>query len=292
MLTKTEIFNIIKFTIMRKGYSLDMYLSRMKNKIKMPIAASIALVLLLSFISCGNNSIPVEESAIPIGEWYRKNPYLECGTDAYDYSLLPDYPDECTLSRYGYYDVPQEQVDTMSTQGLVITCVEYPLEVNLYFFDTYYIGYRVLKNKYTALRELCQRDNAAEILAAFYGSISYDDLDLSQDATTVQMRFLEMIIADDEIVDKADESTRKLLIKEGILKAVDDSQNHNNDYGTNTTLFMISKYLYKDSAEFKEIVDSNSDVYSFVTAEYDYVPNSLSDEVCNLIIDIAMKYIE
>lgn len=199
--------------------------------------------------------------------WYKESPILAAGTDAFDYSSMPEQSEEDTRSIYEYYYLPTETVESMSSQGLLITTLDYPMIILIYAYNSFVQGYERVKVNCSSLAELVKRDGTAEMLDAFYASVDYAEVKKTDDSYIMRMRVLEMIIADDDVVSKADSKTRAGIIKSGIEKIAENQKNYDEEFGTNSTLYMISKYLYYDSEEFKQLVDSDVYAKNFVSGE-------------------------
>lgn len=252
-----------------------------KNSI---IALIILVVTLVSFSGCSSKNRDDSKS------WYKNNPLLEIGTDSYDFSMLPEYPNDATVSRLTYYDVPQDTVDSMSTQGLLKTCLDYPYSVNLVAYDTSKIGYHVVKSQFRPLAALVERQDAPEILASFYSSFTYSDAYYSDYDALFSIKMLEMIISDDVIVEKYDSASRKAIVKQGINNIVENSEELDSYFFLSDTLHMVSKVLYYDCQEFKELADSDARIKSFVTGEAEYLDAEVDEEALSKIIDMATDY--
>ena len=67
--------------------------------------------------------------------------------------------------------VPENILETMDTDALVETVLDYPLLVNLFLFDTPQQGFNSVLNDSNALRELVAREDAREILLQKYSSM-------------------------------------------------------------------------------------------------------------------------
>lgn len=237
-------------------------------------------------VSCG------DKDTEPTCAWYKESSILAAGTDAFDYSTVPERPDDWQYSAYEYYDLPEDTVESMSSQGLLITTLDYPLMVCFYAFNSLVGGFNVIKSAYLPLRELTQRDGTAEMLDSFYASVNYADVKKTDEDYPIKMRFLEMLIADDDVVSKADSKTRASIIKSGIEKIAENQMKYDNEFGTNTTVYMVSKYLYYDSEEFKNLVDSDEDVKNFVSGKDTFLSSEADEEVVDKIIEFATEYVE
>ena len=105
-------------------------------------------------------STPADFYTADVEEWFDSE-------GSYIYPITPSDPIWHEMS-YGEWvaacNMPQEVVDTLSTEELVNAALDYPLKMDYMFFNSYSAGIQHLLEKSNVYRELFEREDAPEAL--------------------------------------------------------------------------------------------------------------------------------
>lgn len=107
----------------------------------------------------------------------------------YEYPIVPGTPEwielETNIDKIDACSIPDEMVQQMSTEALLETYLTHPLATNIFSFDNYDSGFKVLKQYYhMGLDELVKRDDLRGVILDAYARISVCTSDMTEDMTT------------------------------------------------------------------------------------------------------------
>jgi hypothetical protein len=93
--------------------------------------------------------------------------------------------------------VPKKVLKNLSTEALVLTCMDFPLAFTYSAHNNPMLGIKVLLDGFNGLQELQTRADAAEALIAYYASIDIDKVAASEsDAIGIGvLGYLELVMA-------------------------------------------------------------------------------------------------
>lgn len=96
--------------------------------------------------------------------------YVSGVEGVYQYPVLPGTQEwvdlDSTAARVAACRVPQETLDAMTTEALVVTAAAHPFNLNMYAFDKIEDGFRSVLGKNDALTALQERPDRHEALQA------------------------------------------------------------------------------------------------------------------------------
>lgn len=193
--------------------------------------------------------------------WFKR----QTTTDAYNF---PEYTGDGPLywdDAIEFYQIPDEILSGMSTDGLIETCLNYPLfAANMGASAvSMYSGFLDTCKQFNGLSELFKRDAAAVKLKDIYIQNRLDKIISSDPYSSLRMRYLEYIIAQDEILYRLSEAERSALCD----ACVNRFETVRNDYEgylpPDSTLLIASKILSADDADFKELIKEYPGIDTF-----------------------------
>ncbi|MBR3416710.1 MAG: hypothetical protein IKH09_08455, partial [Clostridia bacterium] len=121
--------------------------------------------------------------------WFHK----EEVTDAYSF---PEYAAEEPMDWNrvrDYYQVPEDEIKAMSTEGVIETCLDYPIfGISMVTSNTsIYAGFRETLDSFIGFKELFSRPDAGRKMLEFYESIDFEDVvDSSDTVFSLRVRYL------------------------------------------------------------------------------------------------------
>jgi hypothetical protein len=119
--------------------------------------------------------------------------------------------------------IPQDVLDNMSTAGLVETVLNYPLYGDLFAHSSSQVGIEAIRRDFNGLSTLLTRPDAGTLLLERYQAM---DLNEVQEKPTPaergdfvsRVRYLEIILAQPEILSQLSLEERTVLLQEAMVK--------------------------------------------------------------------------
>ena len=183
--------------------------------------------------------------------------------DAYDFPVYEKTEPLEYVEILNFLQVPESVLKTMSTEGLIETCINYPRFGDMMLYDSFQQGFDKVRNNFNGLNELYIRDDAPAKLINVIKSI---DLNKLQDAqsSAILYRCICYMVAQDEIINSINNSDAKELLK--TLKSHENliKKRFSDFYGLNNTLFVEFRIYKKLYPEFKSLYDSHIGLQTFV----------------------------
>ena len=94
----------------------------------------------------------------------------------YEYPVVPGTPEwlsyATVIGRRKACQVPDEILEHMTTDALLLTALDYPFMSDIYAFNTMQMGYEAVKKHCNSLREFERRSDCLEALSRYCQSIS------------------------------------------------------------------------------------------------------------------------
>jgi hypothetical protein len=148
--------------------------------------------------------------------------------------------------------VPAEVLQRMSTEGLVETCLSYPLLFDIFAANNLQIGFQAVASSFNGLQELLRRPDAGRVLFKVYQTMDPEAVlskePSKQAAFTFEFAHVELLLAQPAILNKLTPTERKLLTKESFakFKAKDNHLDTFGGFGELTTALVLGRILEKD----------------------------------------------
>ena len=133
-------------------------------------------------------------------------------SDAYVFPVYEGEESIGYMEMLDFLQVPEDVLNTMSTEGLIETCINYPCIWNMYFSSsTLQQGFLRVRDNFNGLTELYKRVDAPEKLVKMFKSIDLYKLQ-NADHSALLYRCICYMIAQDEIIDNLCESDSEELL--------------------------------------------------------------------------------
>lgn len=182
----------------------------------------------------------------------------------------------------------EQTLEDMTTEGLLVTCLDYPLFGNIVFYDNLTAGFNNVARNYNGLTELLNRDDVGSVIIDFYEQVDYDSVISTDKYGSLRLKYLELMIASDDVLQTMSYEMRQELLDICIEKCTIAVDEYDGKINPITTALIAGKILYMDCAEFKEIADTEPVVMNFLqgmgVGEY-------SDELWNEIVECVKEYV-
>ena len=202
--------------------------------------------------------------------WYKQKEE----TDAY---AFPEYDGEEAvdwMSTVDFYQIPEDVLKVMSTDGLIEACLDYPLYSAGMIFsnESVYAGFLRTRSEFNGLQELFKRKDAPDKLVRLYREVSPDKAYRSDDSASLRMRYLQYIIAQDEVLNGLSTEGRKQLLDECMNKVEQYYTSHRDVFALDPALMIAARICKRDCEAFRGLMVDEPWMESFAATGI-MVPN-------------------
>jgi len=219
--------------------------------------------------------------------------------DAYDYSdfkvkaktwkPLTSYEEKLNDCQ-----IPNILLTSMSTEGMVETCLTFPFYIDIFAFDDIQDGFQKITSRFNGFEELYKRKDAGTIILNRYKSIQPDAFNNTW--TNIQkgqfgwkITYIEMLLAQKEIITMLNKNERIDLLDNSLSylkKKMDQRELYGIDALEMTVLVMGRVLMVEEFAELNTKISNNLNLKSFIEEGVTNETNSLDE-----IINITKQYI-
>lgn len=133
-----------------------------------------------------------------------------------------------------------------------------------YCFNSLLEGYQRLVLRYNVLQELNKREDSRRELLRLYQSINLYDLRKNNRISTIRLTFLEMTLAQEEILSKLSKDKCRALIIECFHKAKQIRKEFKGHFSTGKTIDLAIKCFYYSDAAFTQMVNSSEALLTYM----------------------------
>ncbi len=250
------------------------------------LAAALAIVGLCAYAAA-------KPESSKSGVWYKDIAASYLGVDlanTYDYTELDkQLPQIEPADRAEFLAVPEEKLNAMTTEELLVTCLDYPSYWEFLAFSTLEQGFDIIYDRYNGLQALLERDDAGEVLTAFYSHIDLEQVLSKEKYDPFRLKYLELII--EHAVDNMGADSRRELFEVCRKMFTAISEQYGDDHSSIMTIGIAGKILYKESDDFKSYVDGNEDVKGFLGVSSVHT-GCISEENYKQLCRMVMEYRE
>ncbi|MDR2894385.1 MAG: hypothetical protein LBU97_02855 [Alistipes sp.] len=131
-------------------------------------------------------------------------------------------PEETIQSRLDALQIPDNVLSTISTAGLLETCLNFPYLIDILFSNDYQQGFEALLAEFNGFRELMIRSDLINALLVKYGRVGKEVAEIRMQSDVEKGRFsfrnfvLEMMLAQNVVIENLTEEQEKQLFKMSI----------------------------------------------------------------------------
>ena len=182
--------------------------------------------------------------------------------DAYEFPITPAGNPDKWKEFQTYQEmldacqIPEKKLKVMTTEGLIETCINYPMALNFMLSDSFVLGYNSVCENFNGLQELYARNDCVEKILDFFNSINIKNLKDVKNASLIY-RFCCMLCSQDNIISRLDSEQQNKLINTLDLHIKDIRKNYKDFYSENAPLFAKFKILKIKYQEFNKLLKDN-----------------------------------
>lgn len=190
-----------------------------------------------------------------------------------------------------YNQIPDEELKEMSTKSLVETCLNYPLFASGMVFSnvSMYDGFQNTRNQFNGLNELFKRTDAGSELVSVYQSVNSKDVLENDPYPTLRVKYLEYILAQDEILQTLTKDEKEKLCTFCLEKLEKQYSDEKQPFYIDSTILVLARIYAIDSADFMKLVESSPNLGMFLK---NGVLEEVSEENIALLRDFFEKQLE
>ncbi|UOQ71340.1 hypothetical protein [Hymenobacter cellulosilyticus] len=190
--------------------------------------------------------------------------------------------------------IPAETLRTMSTKGLVTTCLNYPMLPSMHAYGSLQEGFQAVASNFNGLQELLRRPDAGREIFKIYRLMDPKAItkieSKKQGAFTFDFTYVEMLLAQPTIIEKLTPAERKEVVRESFakFKAKDEHLAIFGGYGEITSALVIGRVLKREnaSAAYKSSQPTGADAMQVFLA----TGKVLDTQVINRIVADAQAF--
>jgi len=240
------------------------------------LALSLATLITISGLSCTRQTI----------------------NEAYDYPTKPGTDAWKALgsldAMFNACQIPEATLSKLTTSALVETVLNYPLLMNYLAYNNPQQGFDMLVSHFNGLQELFKREDAGTILLMRYHNmypteINDDWTDAEKGFYSFSFSNIEMLLAQEQILDNLTETQCQELVSEALIKYEAKLQ-QTEIYGfiaqESTALLMARVMQHAKYTPFMQELEKNTELKSFLTKG-----SFATDSVMNEILSTAKQFI-
>lgn len=219
-----------------------------------------------SYAQSGDNNLTVNE------EWYDEvnNEYkFPINVDSEDWKNLNSHQemiDACTI--------PENLIESLSTKELYELVIKYPLLIDMFAYDSENEGFDVIRGYFNGLEALLNREDIVNTLLDAYSNIELSSKDQDNFETLSKTQFLELMMTDENIVNKMSVTQKDRLSKlayENYCKKQTNNLYTNcesklyeyaNNNGTLNDINTVKKFVLNANINYSTLELYNPDVFS------------------------------
>ena len=204
----------------------------------------------------------------------------------YQYPTEPPDPSLTNAQKMEYWNIPEDVLPCLETDGLVETCCNYPDLWLCFTAGTYGLisGYDLLSRYLRGIGELESRTDAIQSLLNKY--ISLDTTQIGSWASF----FIELSLGRDSIILHSNTEQKKTVVLELLTKQL-LKQELNKPVGvfySEGTIYSMARIMYRDNFEpFLDIYEANNKIQLLIG----YGAYYHDEDVINTIVDLANTYL-
>ncbi|MDR1736121.1 MAG: hypothetical protein LBR85_04525 [Oscillospiraceae bacterium] len=197
------------------------------------------------------------------GLWFQS----EEKTDAYQFPVYEGESGRPYAEIVNSLQIPEDKLRAMSTEGLVETCMNYPLfALGIYTSnESMYAGFMKTRKEFNGLEALFKREDAQKILVGKFLKVNLKELaNGADDFSILRLRYLEYILAQDEILKSLTPEERQILTDTCQKMIAEKVEKYKDVFSIDSTLLIAARIQVLDNPEFAEYAQSNKKIKYFI----------------------------
>ena len=218
---------------------------------------------------------------------------LSAFSQVYDYKINPNNKNwnelKTETERLNALQIPQIILEKISTDDLIISCLNYPAFGHYLAYNYQQTGFDYVYNNFNGLQELFNRKDAGKKLLNLYKSFAIEgnnSLGIDTAYLSIRFNFLELIISQETIIKQLSFKEKQELVEVAQNKYYSKINNEtfNSIYGIIPTLLIITRTINEVN---QDLLKNYSSVVVFMQTSQLSDKNDIS-----IIINSSSKFLK
>lgn len=206
--------------------------------------------------------------------WYQTEKQAAEG-EVYEYQEKNNDTCKIVTDLYEEDQIKKEELLVMSTEKLVDACLCYPLFGMIYASnESEKAGFREIWNKFNGLQELEKREDAGRVLMEIYQQLDHREVAVSgDDFYLMRMKYLEMILSDNRILNKLSKHERSELSACARRYIEIRKEEFADPFIKGTTIQLVAAIAELDDKDYIKFAEEHKSTARFLTGDLLAVSN-------------------
>ncbi len=187
--------------------------------------------------------------------------------------------------------ISEDILSTVSTEELLLYCMNYNLMADVFAFNTIDDGKAELKENFNGVQELLKRKDAADCLIKLYKLYDLNDQKSKDTNCCIRFHYLESLICYSEIFDNltvAQSDTLTIACAQKINEMVNAEEAI---FSPNISMLIAARCQYSTSEDFRAIIDASPAAKQFIENGI-ILDEEISDSIIGEIVSYFNTLIE
>lgn len=167
--------------------------------------------------------------------------------------------------RVALSQVPSELLGELSTDELIVTCLNYNLLGDIGLYNSLQQGFDILKKQYNGFHELLKRKDAGSRLLALYKAIDFNELYEKDRFSSIRMNTIHMLLAEESVLRSLKDREVKDLINECYAKGKELLESKSGGFRYTAEVYVGLRCLYLHDSSIKRAIERDDSLKKFVT---------------------------
>lgn len=189
--------------------------------------------------------------------------------------------------------IPEEKIKFMTTDELLISCLNYNLLIDMAFADTTAGGYEALKKEFNALPALIERPDLGSRLLVLYRMIDLYDLMDRDRSSILRLSLIESLLSEKRVIKSLTDSEVKELVNVCSRKMEQILNTKGAPVSYTGSVYTILRCLYQRDSSVKRLIDQEENLKSYINGSSSLNIFDVEDEVLGRIyLHIVQNYLQ
>lgn len=160
--------------------------------------------------------------------------------------------------------IPDDLLKEMSTDELIVSCLNYNLLVDLGLYNSLQEGFAVLAKQYNGLQELLKRPDAGSRLLTLYKAIDLNKFSEEDRYCTLRMTLIHTLLAEQSVLQTLNDKEVEELVKACYLNGTQVLATKSSCFNFTPAAYVGLRCLYEHDSSVRKIIDNCGTLKAFV----------------------------
>lgn len=213
-------------------------------------------------------------------------------TDINPHEMAVEWKNMSVAERVDASEIPSDLIQKLSTDEIIMYNMNYNFICDMYLSNNMQIGFEQLREQYNGIDTILSRSDSSKRLIQLYKSIDLNELYKNDRYSSMRMNYIEMLLAQDEILTSLTEDEAHELVIACFAKAIQMYNMESGRFGISTTLYLGLRCLYEHDPYVKKIIDGNKGLTAFISSSLLDFNNIDNITIGKLVVHFQKNYLE